>query len=459
MDGAGPRGSLPAASSVLAVCAHPDDESFGLGAVLRHFVDDGAEVAMLCFTHGEASSLGGSDHRLAEIRRAELDGAAAALGIGRIQLLNRPDGSLAEEPLEDLAGEVAATVDEVSADLLLVFDEGGITGHPDHRRATEAALAGAPTLPVLAWSLPLDVAGALNAEFGATFLGRDEPEIDVVVRVDRTHQRQAIACHTSQSSDNPVLWRRLELLGDEEALRWLRSPASRGRPGVDPVSDSLPVSRDESHSSLAEEWDRRYASSPRVFRAEPDESLVELASPLPPASAVDLGAGEGRNSLWLARRGWNVVAVDASVVALNRLSDAAEIEGLSITTAADDLVSYLAEARVAGTHFDLVVVAYVHPDASGRAELLSAAAHSLSAGGHLFVVGHHVSSLGVTGPPDPARLYTEDDLRGIPGLDVLRLEQRRGKSDVSEPGTDVVLWARRGAADRGKPSSTATHAP
>ena len=153
------------------------------------------------------------------------------------------------------------------------------------------------------------------------------------------------------------------------------------------------------------------------------------------------------------------MAVDASVVALNRLSDAAEIEGLSITTAADDLVSYLAEARVAGTHFDLVVVAYVHPDACGRAELLSAAAHSLSAGGHLFVVGHHVSSLGVTGPPDPARLYTEDDLRGIPGLDVLRLEQRRGKSDVSEPGTDVVLWARRGAADRGKPSSTATHAP
>jgi hypothetical protein len=76
----------------------------------------------------------------------------------------------------------------------------------------------------------------------------------------------------------------------------------------------------------------------------------------------------------------------------------------------------------------------------------------------LFVVGHHVSSLGVTGPPDPARLYAEDDLREIPGLDVIRLEQRRGKSDVSEPGTDVVLWARRRATNRESPSSTATQA-
>ena len=49
--------SLPVASSVLAVCAHPDDESFGLGAVLHHFVANGADVAMLCFTRGEASSL------------------------------------------------------------------------------------------------------------------------------------------------------------------------------------------------------------------------------------------------------------------------------------------------------------------------------------------------------------------------------------------------------------------
>jgi LmbE family N-acetylglucosaminyl deacetylase len=242
MGRARPGGSLPAASSVLAVCAHPDDESFGLGALLHRFVTGGADVSMLCFTRGEASTLGPSERALSETRSAELADAATALGIGRIKLLDRQDGSLATEPLEDLADEVAAIVDEVRADLLLVFDEGGITGHPDHHRATEAALVGAPALPVLAWSLPRDVADVLNAEFGASFVGRDDHDIDLVVTVDRTRQRQAISCHTSQSSDNPVLWRRLALLGNEESLRWLRPPpASRKQASLESPSDSSHV--------------------------------------------------------------------------------------------------------------------------------------------------------------------------------------------------------------------------
>lgn len=439
---------LPVASSVLAVCAHPDDESFGLGAVLHHFVADGADVAMLCFTRGEASSLGLSQQTLPEVRSGELAGAATALGIGRLTLLDRPDGSLSEQSLEDMASEVAAMVNEVGADLLLVFDEGGITGHPDHRRATEAALVGAPALPALAWTLPIQVADALNAEFGTGFVGRDDPEIDLVVSVDRTHQRWAIACHASQSSDNPVLWRRLHLLGNRESLRWLRPPESGLQRCVGDRSDSPPMSPDDAHSALAEEWDRRYASAPQVFRDEPDETLVELVSPLAPGTAVDLGAGEGRNSLWLARQGWKVVAVDASRVALDRLSRAASEDGLAVQTAVGDVVSYLIDAGAAGETFDLVVVAYVHPDPSGRAELLAAAADSLSPEGHLFVVGHHASSLGVTGPPDPARLYREDDLRAIPGLEVIRLEQRLGESDVSQPGTDVILWACRPSRSR-----------
>lgn len=242
MGGRSPGGSLPVVSSVLAVCAHPDDESFGLGAVLHHFVANGADVSVLCFTQGEASSLGLSEGTLSEVRSAELAGAATALGIERVKLLDRPDGSLAEESLEDLADEVTAMVEEVGAELLVVFDEGGVTGHPDHHRATEAALAGAPALPILAWSLPRGVADVLNAEFGASFVGRDGHETDLVVRVDRTRQYQAIACHTSQSSDNPILWRRIDLLGDKEALRWLRPPASRDRPPVANPSDPVPVS-------------------------------------------------------------------------------------------------------------------------------------------------------------------------------------------------------------------------
>jgi LmbE family N-acetylglucosaminyl deacetylase len=221
---------LPPASSVLAVCAHPDDESFGVGAVLDRFVERGASVAVLCFTRGEASTLGPPSAGLAELRSSELTRAAAELGVARLQLLDHPDGSLGSEPLDQLAAEVATTAEEVGADLVVVFDEGGVTGHPDHRRATEAALAAGGGLPVLAWAIPRQVADALNEEFGTGFTGRSQDEIDLVLRVDRTRQSRAIACHPSQCDDNPVLERRLALLGDTESLRWLRCPA----PGAPP---------------------------------------------------------------------------------------------------------------------------------------------------------------------------------------------------------------------------------
>jgi LmbE family N-acetylglucosaminyl deacetylase len=213
---------LPQVRSVLVVCAHPDDESFGLGAALGELTDQGSEVTVLCFTHGEASTLGTGAGALREIRAGELSAAAAVLGIGRVELLDHPDGSLAEVPLAALAAEIARLIAEAGAELLLVFDEAGITGHPDHRRATEAALA-TDGVPVLAWALPERVARALNAEFGTTFVGRTDQELDLSIEVDRGRQWQAITCHASQSLDNQVLWRRLELQGEQEAFRWLRS--------------------------------------------------------------------------------------------------------------------------------------------------------------------------------------------------------------------------------------------
>jgi N-acetylglucosamine malate deacetylase 2 len=213
------------ASSVLAVCAHPDDESFGLGAVLDRFTSNRTTVSVLCFTHGEASTLKARESgELGERRHSELQAAAAELGIGRVELHDHPDGSLADVPLDQLTTEVATMADEVGADLLLVFDEGGITGHPDHCRATEAALA-VPEVPVLAWTVPARVARTLNAELGTAFVGRAEEEIDMALCTGRAAQHRAIACHSSQSADNPPLWRRLDLLGGREWLRWLRRPS------------------------------------------------------------------------------------------------------------------------------------------------------------------------------------------------------------------------------------------
>lgn len=211
--------------------AHPDDETFGLGAVLAALVDAGTSVAALCFTRGEASTLGPAHEgrELGEIRAAELSDAADTLGLRSCELLAYPDGRLAEIPVAELADHVAAAARRQGSELLVVFDDGGVTGHPDHRQATGAALAAADHVDVgvLAWAVPGAVADALNTEFGTDFRGRSTVEIDLTIAVDRDRQQRAIACHRSQSVDNPVLWRRLALTGPTEPLRWLRAPPRR----------------------------------------------------------------------------------------------------------------------------------------------------------------------------------------------------------------------------------------
>ncbi len=219
-------GRLPGWGTVLVVVAHPDDESFGLGAVIDAFVAGGAQVDVLCLTHGEASTLGDDLDDLAAVRAAELRAAADVLGIRRVTLLAHPDGGLDAVPAGVLESDVAEAVAVSGPDGLLVFDSNGVTSHPDHRRATAAAVTvAAPAgLDVLAWTLPETVAQALRAESGAPFAGRPSTQIDLTIAVTRERQSEAVACHPSQAVPGSVLWRRLELLGDVEHLRWLTAP-------------------------------------------------------------------------------------------------------------------------------------------------------------------------------------------------------------------------------------------
>jgi LmbE family N-acetylglucosaminyl deacetylase len=223
--------ALPAWSSVLAVVAHPDDESFGLGAVLDAFARSGACVSVLCLTGGEASSIHGVPGDLQSLRAMELQSAAAALGLSSAVLADYPDGSLAGVDEDVLADEVGKAVDRSGAEAMLVFDTSGVTGHPDHVAASAAALRAAtsPDLPVLGWTVPRDVADRLNAELGTGFHGREPAEVDLVVPVDRERQRHASLAHVSQAVPTSVLWRRLELLGDVEHLRWLRRTDNQAR--------------------------------------------------------------------------------------------------------------------------------------------------------------------------------------------------------------------------------------
>lgn len=215
--------TLPCWRSVLAVVAHPDDESFGLGAVLSTFVAQGTAVRVLCLTRGKASTVHGVPGDLDTLREHELAAAATELGLDGVLLRSYPDGGLAAVDLDVLAAEVRQAAGAAGADGVVAFDATGVTGHRDHARATEAALVAAADLglPALGWTLPRQVAETLNLEYGASFAGHDDDEIDLVVPVDRRRQRRAVTCHASQAVPGSVLWRRLDLLAAQEHLRWL----------------------------------------------------------------------------------------------------------------------------------------------------------------------------------------------------------------------------------------------
>ena len=70
-------------------------------------------------------------------------------------------------------------------------------------------------------------------------------------------------------------------------------------------------------------WDARYAGADLVWSSTPNRFVEELVAPMVPGRALDLAAGEGRNALWLAERGWDVTSADFSAVAVERAREIA----------------------------------------------------------------------------------------------------------------------------------------
>lgn len=185
-----------------------------------------------------------------------------------------------------------------------------------------------------------------------------------------------------------------------------------------------------------DDWDARYAANPQLWSSEPNATVAEIVGPLPPGRAVDLGAGEGRHALWLARKGWTVTAVDFSAVGIDRGRAVAAAQGLTV----DWVVADVREWQPSGP-VDLVLVAYLHL----AEEVLTGTSTWLAPGGHLVVVGHALRNLtdGVGGPQDPAVLHTEEELRTAAGdLRIVRLgEVLRPTADG--PAIDMCLVAHR----------------
>ena len=169
----------------------------------------------------------------------------------------------------------------------------------------------------------------------------------------------------------------------------------------------------------AEDWDDRYAASELVWSREPNQFVAAELADLPVGTAVDLAAGEGRNAIWLASRGWSATAVDFSQVALDKGARLAADAGIDVTWVCADATTWQPPAPV-----DLVVVAYLQLPADDRRRAVQGAARMLAPGGTLLLVAHDSTNLteGTGGPQDPRVLMTADDvledLSGVPDLEV-----------------------------------------
>ena len=159
-------------------------------------------------------------------------------------------------------------------------------------------------------------------------------------------------------------------------------------------------------------WNDRYRSAHALWSGKPNRHLVAEAGALPPGTALDAGAGEGADAIWLARRGWRVTAVDISGVALERAAGhgAKEDEAVAerIEWRREDLREWVPPERA----YDLVTAQYLHVPGATRRVLVARLAAAVADGGTLLFVGHHPLDLETTmpRPRQPELFFTGDDL-------------------------------------------------
>lgn len=135
-------------ATLLAVLAHPDDESFGMGGTLALYASRGADVYLVCATRGEVGTVDPEHMRgfnsIAELREAELRCAAEHLGLKGVYFLGYRDSGMPGSPdnqhpdaqvfhsVDEVAGRVVRYIREFKPDVVLTFDPIGGYRHPDH---------------------------------------------------------------------------------------------------------------------------------------------------------------------------------------------------------------------------------------------------------------------------------------------------------------------------------------
>ncbi len=202
-------------------------------------------------------------------------------------------------------------------------------------------------------------------------------------------------------------------------------------------------------------WDERYQSSSTLWSGHPNPQLVTEAAGLAAGTALDVGCGEGADAIWLAERGWQVTAVDLSVVALERAAAQAVKIGAAvarrITWQHADLGSWVPAAA----SYDLVSAQFLHLPKDQRELIHRRLAESVAPGGTLLIVGHHPSDLQTTipRPPLPELFFTATDVAASlsPREWTILVQEARARSAQDPDGRsvtihDTVVRAQRTAA-------------
>lgn len=203
-------------------------------------------------------------------------------------------------------------------------------------------------------------------------------------------------------------------------------------------------------SAGAADWDQRY-SGERLWSGNPNGSLVREVGDLPVGRALDVGAGEGGDALWLAERGWTVTASDISPRALERIGAEAGRRGLEITGLLADANARTPFPRAG---FDLVAACYASiprtPDLRGVHTVLEAVAP----GGTLVVLSHDLEAMHDPQhrhrPFDPDAYVRLEDFVAVlreAGDWVIEVDEKRprppGSATAHHHVDDLVLRARR----------------
>ncbi|MGD8570733.1 MAG: class I SAM-dependent methyltransferase [Gammaproteobacteria bacterium] len=157
-------------------------------------------------------------------------------------------------------------------------------------------------------------------------------------------------------------------------------------------------------------WDERYSSDEYIYGKDPNDFLANAVDKIPKGKVLCIAEGEGRNAVFLAEKGYDVVAVDASAVGLEKARKLARERGVSIETIVCDLAHFDIESE----SWDGVVSIFAHVPPSVRKELHQKIVNGLRSGGTLILEAYRPDQLKYKtgGPPTAEFMMTLESLEG-----------------------------------------------